>query len=74
MLRTRLTVFCCNRLLHAVQSSAIAAKSRAGAVKATINGACAHYVMVSHFQWQPFWLATQRDPQNDWTVLPPKIV
>ena len=31
------------------------------------NGACAHYIMVSKFQWKPFWLATQRDPQNDWT-------
>ena len=33
-----------------------------------LNRACAHYVMVSKFQWKPFWLATQRDPQNDWTV------
>ena len=24
--------------------------------------------MVSRFQWKPFWLATQRDPQNDWTA------
>ena len=32
-----------------------------------LDGACAHYVMVSKFQWKPFWLATQRDPQNDWT-------
>ena len=32
------------------------------------NGACAHYVMVSKFQWKPFWLASQRDPQNDWTA------
>ena len=34
------------------------------------NGACAHYVMLSKFQWKPFWLAThgQRDPQNDWTA------
>ena len=31
------------------------------------NGACAHYVMVSKFQWKPFWLATQLDPHNDWT-------
>ena len=30
--------------------------------------ACAHYVMVSKLQWKPFWLATQRDPQNDWTA------
>ena len=30
--------------------------------------ACVHYVMVSKFQWKPFWLATQLDPQNDWTV------
>ena len=30
--------------------------------------ACAHYVMVSKFQWKPFWLATQRNPQNDWTA------
>ena len=30
--------------------------------------ACAHYVMVSNFQWKPFWLATQRDPHNDWTA------
>ena len=35
-----------------------------------MNGACAHYVMVSKFQWTPFWLATQRDPQNDWTATP----
>ena len=33
-----------------------------------VNEACAHYVMVSKFQWKPFWLATQRDPQNDWTA------
>ena len=32
------------------------------------NGACAHYAMVSKFQWKPFWLATQWDPQNDWTA------
>ena len=32
------------------------------------NGACEHYVMVSKFQWKPFWLAAQRDPQNDWTA------
>ena len=32
------------------------------------DGACAHYVMVSTLQWKPFWLATQRDPQNDWTA------
>ena len=32
------------------------------------NGARAHCVMVSNFQWKPFWLATQRDPQNDWTA------
>ena len=38
------------------------------------NGACAHYVMVSKFQWKPFWLATQRDPQIHMTGLPPKIV
>ena len=30
------------------------------------NGACAHYVMVSKFQWKPFWLATQRDPCTEW--------
>ena len=35
-------------------------------VSAITNGACAHYVMVSNFQWKPFWLATQQDPQNDW--------
>ena len=34
------------------------------------DGACAHYVMVSKLQWKPFWLATQRDPQNDWTATP----
>ena len=34
----------------------------------TSQWACAHYVMVSKFQWKPFWLATQRDPQNDWTA------
>ena len=32
------------------------------------NWACAHYVMVSKIQWKPFWLATQLDPQNDWTA------
>ena len=33
------------------------------------DGACAHYVMVSKFQsGKPLWLATQRDPQNDWTA------
>ena len=37
-------------------------------VKLLWNGACAHYVMVSKFQWKPFWLATQRDLQNDWTA------
>ena len=26
-----------------------------------------HYVMVSRSQRKPFWLATQLDPQNDWT-------
>ena len=30
------------------------------------DGASAHYVMVSKFQWKPFWLAIQLDPQNDW--------
>ena len=35
-----------------------------------IKWACVHYVMVSKFQWKPFWLATQRDQQNDhaWTA------
>ena len=33
----------------------------------TENGACAHFVMVSKFQWKPFWLATPLDPQNGWT-------
>ena len=37
------------------------------------NGACAHYVMVSKFQWKPFWLATQRDPQNDQTATPNRV-
>ena len=31
-------------------------------------GLCAIYVIVSIFQWKPFWLAIQRDPQNDWTA------
>ena len=31
------------------------------------------YVMVSKFQWKPFWLATQRDPQNDWTATPNRV-
>ena len=30
------------------------------------NEACADLVMVSKYR-KPFWLATQRDPQNDWT-------
>ena len=29
--------------------------------------------MVSKFQWKPFWLATQRDPQNDWTATPNRV-
>ena len=33
-----------------------------------LDGACVHYIMVSKFQWKPFWLATQRDRQNDWTA------
>ena len=33
------------------------------------NGACTHNVMVSKFQWKPFWLATQWDPPNAWTGL-----
>ena len=36
--------------------------------KEGVIGAWVHYVMVSKFQWKPFWLATQRDPQNDWTA------
>ena len=36
-------------------------------VDCVFDGACAHYIMVSKIQWKPFWLATQRDPQNDWT-------
>ena len=43
------------------------ARSR-GQPRHRANGACAHYVMVSKFQWKPFWLATQRDPQNDWAA------
>ena len=31
------------------------------------RGSCVHYVVVSKFQWKPFWLATQLYPQNDWT-------
>ena len=31
------------------------------------NGACAHCVMASKYQWKPFWLAAQLYPQNDWT-------
>ena len=31
------------------------------------NGACVHYVMVCKYHWKPFLLATQLDPQNDWT-------
>ena len=29
--------------------------------------ACTHYVMVSKFQWKPFWLTTQLYAQNGWT-------
>ena len=43
-------------------------KFAANLVKISTFGSCAHYVMVSKFQWKPFWLATQRDPQNDWTA------
>ena len=42
--------------------------SRIQGCRMILNGACAHYVMLSKFQWKPFWLATQRDPQNDWTA------
>ena len=35
------------------------------------NGACVHYVMVSKFQWKPFWLATQWDP-TEWLDCHPK--
>ena len=38
--------------------------------KVRLSGGRAHYVMVSKFQWQPFWLATQLYPQNDWTGWP----
>ena len=31
------------------------------------NGACAHYVMLSKIQWEPFWLAIRLSPENDWT-------
>ena len=37
------------------------------------NGACAHYVMVSKFQWKPFWLATQPEIHK-MTGLPPQTV
>ena len=30
------------------------------------NGGRAHYVIESNVQWQPFWLATQQYPRNDW--------
>ena len=42
--------------------------NRYGLVRHSHDGACAHYGMVSKIQWKPFWLATQRDPQNDWTA------
>ena len=42
-------------------------------VNMQVNGACAHYVMVSKYQWKPFWLATQRDPQNDWTATQKRV-
>ena len=29
--------------------------------------------MVSKFQWKPFWLATQRDPENDWTATQKRV-
>ena len=41
------------------------------------DGACAHYVMVSKFQWKPFsfWLATGAPSEiHRMTGLPPKIV
>ena len=38
-----------------------------------LNGACAHYVMVSKCQWKPFWLATLWDPQNDWTATQKRV-
>ena len=41
--------------------------------KKKTDGACAHCVMVSKFQWKPFWLATQRDPQNDWTAIQNRV-
>ena len=58
---------------HLVMSFAQRLKRMATPVRSAlysqaVNRACAHYVMVSKFQWKPFWLATQRDPQNDWTA------
>ena len=26
-----------------------------------------------NFQWKPFWLATQRDLQNDWTATQDRV-
>ena len=26
------------------------------------------------FQWKPFWLVTQRDPQNDWTAAQNRVI
>ena len=55
-----------------VQSRSLQMQLKPGGVKflkrSQRDGACAHYVMVSKFQWKPFWLATQRDPENDWTA------
>ena len=53
---------------HRENFSSPATNSRFALFEQKYNGACAHYVMVSKFQWKPFWLATQRDPQNDWTA------
>ena len=63
----KLCVQACSRELNSPALAPSEVTEHHSRVRAT-NGACAHYVMVSKFQWMPFWLATQRDPQNDWTA------
>ena len=42
-------------------------RSRSGFAQTKgINEACQHYMVVSKIEWQPFWLANQLYPQNDW--------
>ena len=60
---TSLSVFA---LLHSNKMDENVSWTRGGGAVLS-NGGHAHYVIESKVQWEPFWLATQQYPQNDWT-------